>query len=396
MIRRVGGWYAALTALLLLDPRVSAAAEDLSTAARELARRSATFFGSRALPNVTYRNRSSLPDSELDRARREFDAALPPGAAREASSPEARVTLSENAGHYLLIEEARRDEEAQTWIVAWGRTPLTRPPVPAMALERKLIWEQEEPILDLAIWDAGMLILSPSRLALYGRQGNQWTLRASAAINPSHAWPRDLRGRLRKMESRIEVSLPGLACQGEAGEKLTLACRSSADAWLLESGAHDLLLANFAPDRNYFDGNIVLQDGTRRMLPPFYSAAAAQDAGGREWLFTLPNGQTQIFDAGWQPVSAIASWGSDIVGIGGACGEHILATLPVDGSQPDALEAFSLANRAAVRTSAPLQFVGAITAMWPAGEGAALAVMRDAAGRRYSAYVVTLACGSAS
>jgi hypothetical protein len=152
-------------ALALLFTVAAHAADDLPSAARELARRTAAFLGGRVSAE-TWRNRSSLPDSELDRARREFRAALPGPEFTPNGSSEIRLTLSENASQYLLIEEAHAGEESQTWIVSWNRTTPSASPPPALTLDRKLVWEQDEPILDLAIWDTGLLVLSPSRLAL--------------------------------------------------------------------------------------------------------------------------------------------------------------------------------------------------------------------------------------
>ena len=346
---------------------------------------------------MSYHNRSSLPESQLEQVRSVFESALPAaGPAREGSLPDIRLTLSESANQYLLIEEAHKDEEAQTWIVSWSRALPAHASVPGLSLERKLIWQQSEPILDFSAWDTGMVVLSPSRVALYQRQGNQWTLRQEVMVPGPH--PRDPRGRLRLNGKRIEAFLPGVACLGDAAASLSLNCRPSDDPWVLESGKHALLLAHFAADRNYFDGSLVLQDGAHKMVPPFYSMAAAEEAGGTLWLLTQLDGQTEIFGAGWEPVAAIPSWGSDLVGVNGPCGVQVLATRPggegTESGQPDALQAFAIANHAAVPASAPLPFAGEITALWPASSSSATVVLRDPADRHYAAYVVTLVCGS--
>jgi len=160
------------------------------------------------------------------------------------------------------------------------------------------------------------------------------------------------------------------------------------------------MLANYAADRNYFDGRVVLQDGMRKTLPPFYSAAAEEEASGTVWLLALVDGQTQLFDpsAGIEGVAGGSAWGSDIASVSGSCGgAHVLATRPgnatqPDAGQPDALQAFSVANRAILPASDPLPFAGAITALWPASASSVLAV--SLAGGKYQAYVVTLVCGN--
>jgi hypothetical protein len=386
-----------LAALALLFTAAAPAADDLPSAARELARRTASFLGGR-LPAETWRNRSGLPDSELDRARREFRAALPGPDLTPNSSSEIRLTLSENASQYLLIEEVRAGEESQTWIVSWSRTAPSASPPPALTLDRKLVWEQDEPILDLAMWDTGLLVLSPARLALYGRQGTQWSLLSQIALPLPQIWPRDPRARLRRTGSHLEIFLPGAACQGDTGASLSLDCHPSSDPWVLDSGNRSLLLAYFTPGRNYFDGRVVLQEGNRKTVPPFYSAAALEwnqnaQPGGASWLLALADGQTQLFNPAWDPIASLPNWGSDLVTLNTcAAGPQLLATRPGDSTQPDALQTFSIANGSALPASAPLPFAGPITALWPASPSSALAVAFDPAAHKYRAYAVTLSC----
>ena len=101
-----------------------------------------------------------------------------------------------------------------------------------------------------------------------------------------------------------------------------------------------------------------------------------------------------MFTAGFEQVGTVPSWGSDIVGISAPCagGSQVLATRPGDGNEPDAIQAFSILNRAANPLAAPLAFGGPVTALWPATASAALAVTNDPANGKYAAYLVTLAC----
>ncbi len=402
-MRHVNGSSAALAALFLACTPACFAADDLATAARELAHKAAAFLGPRAAAAVTYRNRSSLPDSELSRVRREFEAILPPVAGLapgvSLANHEIRITLSENVSQYLLIAEVRRDDETQTWISAWNRVPAAASPA-AVTLDRKLIWEQKEPILDATASDTGLLVLSPAHLTFYQRQGTQWMQAGQVALALPRPWPRDPRGRLRRNGSHVDVFLPGAACQGDVTQTLSVVCQPSAEPWVLESGSRYLLLADFAAERNYFSGRVVLQDGTKRTVPPFYSAAAAQEASGAIWLLALVDGQTEVFSpaltsaADTQTV-ATPTWGSDIVGVSGcADAPQVLATRPADSTQPDAVQAFSASNRIFQAASAPMPFAGTITAFWPASPGAALAVVHDPVDREYRAYVVTLVCGN--
>jgi hypothetical protein len=390
MIPAVNGWHAAVAALLFLIPRFSAAAEDLPGAARELARKTAALSGARGPVAVSYRNLSSLPDSELAQVHREFENALP-GAGEGPAPVEARLTLSENAAEYLLVEEVRKGEEAQVWIASWKRAG-TAAATPGLALDRRLVWEQDEPILDVAFPGNGMLVLSSSKITLYSRQAGQWQPQPAVTLPTAKPWPRDLRGHLRVTGSRIQVLLPGMECTGVLEPGMTAECHASEAPWVLESGSA-LLVANFTPDRNYFDGRVVLQNGSRKTAGPFYSAAAVEDQGGTSWLLAMVDGRTEVFNPAFEGVATIPSWGSDIAGTSARCGSPVLASRPGEGSDSDALQAFSVANRAAVPVSAPVAFPGPVTALWPSAAGSALAVARDSATGKYGAYVVTVVCG---
>jgi len=212
---------------------------------------------------------------------------------------------------------------------------------------------------------------------------------------PPKPWPRDLRGRLRVNGAHLDAFLPGMMCQGSLAPVLSVQCRASDEPWVLESGSRGILLGNFAQDRNYFDGRVVAQNGLPKTTAPFYSAAAVEEQGKLFWLLALVDGRTQIFDEELQPVSSFSGWGSDVVGISARCvgGSQVLATRPGDANEPDAIQAFAMANHAPALLAPPVTFAGPVTALWPSGSGAALAVTRDPATGKYSAYVLTLVCG---
>ncbi len=393
MMPAVNRWHAAAAALLFFIPQTSPAAEDLTDAARELARKTAALVSPGVSVKIAYRNLSSLPDSELTAVRRQFEAAMGATTAENPAAIEARVSLSENTSQYLLVEETHKGEQQEVWIASWKRSPSSPVPISGVLLDKRLVWEQEEPILDISFSSPGMLVLSGTRLASYVRQGERWEMQQAVTLTPSRPWPRDLRGRLRATGNRIEAFLPGILCSGSPPGQFE--CRQSDEPWVLESGSRAILLANFLPGRNYFDGRLVLQDGTRKSIAPFYSAAAFGQPGNIAWVLALVDGRKQILDNSLEPISGVAPWGSDIVGTSAPCGggSQILATRPTDSNEPDALEAFGVVNGAAVAASSPASFPGPITALWPAGPTSALAVARDLSTGKYAAYLVTVACG---
>lgn len=391
MIAAVKGCHAILSALLLLTLLAAEAADDVSGAARELARRSAV-YGRVDASAVTWRNISSLGSAELAQARTAFEAALAESGNRNPSAPQvvARITLSQNLAQYLLVEEAQIGEEREVWIASWKRASAARQWAPGMALESKLALEQDEQILDLAFVGSSMLVLSPSKVTLRAASGAQ-----SVELAPAKPWPRDLRGRLRVTGNTFQALLPGMTCAGSAAPALQMECHAG-EPWVLESGSRAMLLASVAPRRNYFDGRVVTQAGVRKTIDPFFSAAAVEETGRTVWVLAMLDGRDQTFDAALDPQGkGFTLWGSDITAVDGRCGttSPILATRPGDGSEPDAVQAFALAGGAAVPLTAPVTFAGPVTALWPSGASSALAVARDLSTGKYGAYVLTVSCG---
>jgi hypothetical protein len=405
MIAAVKGWHAVWAALLVFCPVRAWAADDPGSAARELAAKTAAYAGAGSAVAVAWRNGSSLGSAELGQARTAFEAGLRQAGTRiaEPASIDIRVTLSENPAQYLLVEEAHRGEDRQVWIAFWPRREnAARRAPPGLSLDRKLVWEQDEQILDVAFPGSAMLVLSPSKVTLYAKPNGQWEERQSAAIAPSKPWPRDLRGRLRASGSNFQVFLPGMTCNGAVEPALALGCRPSDEPWVLESGSRALLLASFAAGRNYFDGRVVAQNGSPHAVPAFYTAAEFDERGQVFWVLALVDGRAQLFDPSWGAASANTgiAWGSDLAGIDARCGPaaQILATRPgsdgTPGSEPDAIQTFSFADRAPQPVTAPVVFSGPVTALWTFGGNSALAVSKDLSTGRYAAYVLTVACGS--
>jgi len=401
MIAAVTGRNAAWAAFLMVFPLAASAADDPAAAARELAAKTAGLAGGGAGAALTWRNASSLGTAEAGQVRAIFETALRQAGGRigEPAALDVRLTISENSTQYLLVEDVRRGEERQVWIAAWARNEPVRRHTPAgVALDQRLVWEQDEQMLDVAFPGAMMLVLAPSKITLYVKTNGQWEPRQSQSITPTKPWPRDLRGRLRVAGVNFQAYLPGMTCNGGTDPSLTMECRATDEPWVLESGSRALLLANFAGARNYFDGRVVAQNGAPHTVPPFYTAASLEDRGQTFWLLALVDGRTQVLDGALNPVvsSATTGWGSDIAGIDSRCGppSQVLATRLGDGTEPDAIQGFSLAERTPQPVTATATFPGPVTALWTSGGNSVLAVVRDLSTGRYVAYVLTLACGS--
>jgi hypothetical protein len=399
MIAAVNGRRAAWAALLLWAAPLASGAENLDGAVRELAAKTALLAGTGTPVSVTCRNASSLDSADVARLRAAFENLLRQAgghAGQGAAAVDVSLTLSENAVDYLLVEEARKGDERTVWIAAWKRAAVGQPAVAGVGLEKKLVWEQEEQILDLAISGDVMLVLAPSRITLLARHEDRWEPRQTVRLTPPGPWPRDLRGRLSMSAPHFQAFLPGLTCQGMMAPELTPDCRPGDQPWMLESGTRAMLAANFAAGRNYFAGRVVTQAGAARSAPPFFSAAAVEDRTSTYWLLALADGRAELFDNNFNALAPMPSWGSDVAGIDGRCGAatQVLATRAGDANEPDAIQSWAVVDRAASPVTAPILFPGPVTALWTAGPDSALAVVHNLASGRYEAYVVTLACGS--
>jgi hypothetical protein len=393
MIAGVNGWLAVLSALLVLLPRDARAADDLSGAVRELARKTVSYAGRGEPVSLTWRNLSSLGAAEFNQARAAFDSALREAGGRGsdiAPAAEARFTISENQTQILIVEEIRKGEERQVWIAGWKRSAAATPSAGGVSLDKKLMWEQEEQILDAAAAADGVLALSPSRITLRARGTTQ-----SLPVVMSRPWPRDLRGHLRVNGGGFKAALPGVSCSGSIEPALTVECHASDEPWTLDAGARGVMLANFAAGRNYFDGRIVPPGGGRKTLPAFFSVAPIDENGKQYWLFALPGARVQLMDGAFDPTGSVAGWGSDLAGTEAHCGggSQVLASRAGDAREPDSLRAFTLSNGTPLPLTPQLDMPGPVTALWSAGGNAATAVVRDLATGRYAVYAITVNCG---
>jgi hypothetical protein len=121
-----------------------------------------------------------------------------------------------------------------------------------------------------------------------------------------------------------------------------------------------------------------------------------ESQGRTWWLLAAIDGKTRIFDAALDPAGTAAiQWGSDIAGTDAHCGagSQVLATRPGDRDRPDAIQAFTMIDRALEPLTEAADFPGPVVALWTSGGTAATAVARDLRTGEYAAYVVTVVCG---
>ena len=359
------------------------AAPDLNSAARELARKIATAVRSREVV-LTVQNASSLSEAEVAQVATELRAQAPRSGGESVA---VTVTLSENIQAYLWVAQIPQD----VVMVSVPRPAAPAVTAPYVNIQKKLLWEQDQPMLDAGMAGAILLVLDAAGVSLYN---DRQLLRSFPIARPL---PRDPRGRLIVDRDSFRAFLPGLICTGSI---TAMTCADSTAPWPLDGAG----AANLAPGKNYF---------IEPRLSPFFSTAAL--AGRR--LVAGVDGRTRIYDGTLREIGQVSGWGSDIAAVESGCRSDrvALASRPADATEPDAIQAYAIqanptqaynitnppvgrtvlpsAVQPAEAISDPVPFPGPITALWPSTPpNQAIAIARNLETGRYAAYSLAITC----
>jgi len=183
-------------------------AQDLDSAARDLSRRIVSGAGRQDVASLTVRNASSLSTAEVADIARVLEAELRVRPSRSGAT--VNVTLSENVQSYLWIAEIRRGEERELTMLSVARPAAPGAVLARVVIEKRLLWEQDKPILDAAVVDGLLIVLGPGTISFYRDRQLTQSL-------PIPAWRpmlRDPRGRLRIERDSFRAFLPGVVCTG--------------------------------------------------------------------------------------------------------------------------------------------------------------------------------------
>ena len=287
------------------------------------------------------------------------------------------VTLSESFQQLIWVAEIQRNQNCTLVMTSHERLP--KMTVEWVSIRTKLLFEQDDPILDIRLLDDELLVLDSRQLALYSRQNDHWHLEQSASLKHSRPFPRDTRGRLFDAGDAIQVHLPGLSCTGSVKPVFALNCTQGETPWPFAFGGLAPTLS-----KNYF---------VQENFPAFYSIAPVEDEGTELLAITGIDGRAYLLDKASGKTEAIDGWSSDITAIDSGCGApcHILATIPTDPLERSVIKAFEITHRKAVATGAVVEFPGPITALWPEPDRkAAIAIARDLKTGRYAAFSLSL------
>jgi hypothetical protein len=390
----------------------SRAAGPWDNAAAELAGKIVSHLAPRATMALEVKNQSSLDARAAEEITQSLQAALRARGMRvvKSSRPQAQVvvTVSENIQGLVWVAEITRatlPESAPDVVIVEAARPSAEsvaPPAETLVLRKTLVYTESDPILDCALIpspagaEVRLLVLDTEKIAVYTKQEENWVLEQSRPLARSHPWPRDPRGRLAiQADQQFAAYTPGTECQGTTSPALALECRASDDAWPVSLAEPLTMSAHFVPGRNYFDGKLTLA-GKELQVPMFFSAAAIPGTPGPLIVLAALDGRARFFAQKPEPLGTVDDWGSDLAAIQSGCGSglQILATRAGGLEQPDSVQAFSLRDGTAQQASAPVEFPGPVTALWPAASGReALAVARDLKTGQYEAFTLSISCG---
>jgi hypothetical protein len=346
---------------------------------RALAQKIASVLKTREPISLIFSTSSSDSDVALERELRGL------GLNRAAQADvTVTVTLSENFRGLVWVAEIRRGDAREVVMEEWPRPPATAAAI-SLVIEKKLLLEQESRILDLAPLGHGLLVLDAESVSVYENSQRKMSIR----LLISRPLPRDLRGRLFVQGDVYQAYLPGLTCNGNAANGLSITCRDEG-LWPLAPNVRGISI----PTRNFFE-NFVMPDGLQKRMPPFFTAVQLADHNRPEWVFSGTDGRARFYNAAFEPGPTWSGWGSDLAVIESECGSRtlLLATGTGDSTAPDSVQALEWTGGAPRPVADPVSFPGPVTALWTASErGAALAVSRDPKSGRYAAFRLAIPC----
>jgi hypothetical protein len=234
-----------------------------------------------------------------------------------------------------------------------------------------LLWQQQEPVLDLALAQDWMLVLSPTTIERLKRVNGKWEEADSVSIETSTP-SRDPRGRLLISEDTVTAFFSGGTCTGKWTLVLQLTCAQTPGDFQAEG-----------EQLHFSSGENTLETAAGEKL---FSIARAGD------FRLIASVDGKIHGARGQQAFVLSDWGSDIASFAARCATNPML-LSSSSTAEESLAAYEITGANARRVSDPLPMQGPVTALWPAS-GGVLAVVHETATGRYAAYLVSLDCGN--
>ena len=416
------GWLILNAFAVLFSPSLLVAS-NLSDAARLLGDRIAAVTGPGAIA-LDVSNRSSLDERSVRDVRSALEAQLRVQGIKTIEADQAMgtvtVLLSESLREYVWTAQvAVGTDRPRVVMVSLPRSLPSAAAASALpvTLKKTFLFSQEQAILDAAVIavpgaanggalatsptaelgnGARLLLLDATRVAVYRQQAGRWEPETSLPITHARIFPRDTRGRLvLRRDHLFDAYLPGTVCRSTAAMPLTLSCTPSEEPWPLTPDDNGVR-AFFAPTRNFFTGTLSPGIGKLSIVPAFYSAADLPRSSYTLWVLAAVDGSVHVIDGFTDQATRGGRAGSDIASVRSNCGVGA-QVLVSDAGDPvrDALRAFEIPDREPVAVSAPFEFEGKITALWPEADRTnAVAIVKRADTGWYEANRISISCSN--
>jgi hypothetical protein len=282
---------------------------------------------------------------------------------------EVVVTATENINGPLLVVQIQNGDEKIVETAAYTSQPAPRAARPSLVAT--LLWQQEDPILDLVIAGDRMLVLSPSRILREKRVNGQWEIEDAVSLD-ALAPSRDPRGKLLLSDDTVTAFLSDGTCTGQWTPSWQLRCVPNPSGFQIEG-----------EEIHFLAGENALETTNGEKL---YSLAHTGD------FRLVASTDGKIHGARGQQTFAISDWGSDISSLAARCVPNPVIVAS-STALLESLAAYEIAGQTPRRVTDPLPMAGSVTALWPAS-GGVLAVVHETATGRYAAYLVSLDCGN--
>ncbi len=312
-----------------------------------------------------------------------------------------QITISKSLDSFALVATIHRGDSQSAFVVTVGSVE-TSPsqPVPQPTLARKIVWQQEHPILDFAqaSLDAShtiLYLLEPSRISAYQLAGDQLIQHESSAI--SQLYPsRDTRGRLTVTDAtHVSAVVGGIYCDASWSAGFTIDCRENAgQQWPMGNAIWQI-----DPSRDYFLGSVLYSNSVTLKFPSFYSAATPPPAVGgplaSQWIVAGTDGRSQLFTGAAESIATFDNWGSDIASIASSCSSNwqLLVTGAGDWTQPDQIQLYSVTDGRPAPAGQPLEIPGPVLALWSSDDAQSVrAISRNLQTGLYEASIVSVSC----
>lgn len=333
-------WFTLLTSLQ---------AASLEDAVKSVARGLTARLAAGETVQITARNLTALPAQELEKARALLQRAMRRAPARNKPPFDLHLHLSESAAGFLLIAELRHGPQRFVEMAPFDAAPAAVSQRPV--LTRRIIRQQSTPLLDVAVFENRMLVLSARNVTLHEQRDGKWELLASKPLATPPT--RDPRGSLEVTPPTFRAAISGASCEGILQPELDITCSSSP----------------LSPP----DDAVPLSSGLT--------------------LKATSDGRLQVLNTQQTVVSSHEGWGSAIAASPETCGAKSLVfhTAQGDWYSPDTLSLHDWSTGKPIEAGNRLEFPAPITELKPY-PGGTLAITANHAEESYSAYLVTVDC----